>query len=59
MIKPICLKCKIEFDEFGGVLLSPPLNIPAISELSFPVNKYHLCVKCYWEVFNYINKHDL
>ncbi len=39
-IKPKCDSCKIELDEFGAILLSPP-------DKKDSVRKYHLCKKCY------------
>jgi len=42
-IKPICDICKIEINEFGAILLSPP-------DKDNKVKKYHLCKKCYSEL---------
>ena len=43
-INPKCDKCKNELDDFGGILLSPP-------DENDMVRKYHLCKKCYVEIF--------
>lgn len=42
-INPRCDKCKIELDEFGGILLSPP-------DSENKVIKFHLCKRCYEEI---------
>jgi len=42
-IKPNCNKCKIELDNFGGILLSPP-------DKNSKVSKYHICQKCYADI---------
>lgn len=39
-IKPICMCCKKEFNEFGAILISPPYR-------DNKCNKDHLCVLCY------------
>ena len=47
-IKPKCDKCKKELKEFGGILLSPPKKNM--------VRKFHLCQKCYCEIFRSLGK---
>lgn len=42
-IKPVCDKCKIELNEFGGILLSPPNK-------KNEVKKIHLCRVCYEQI---------
>lgn len=42
-ISPVCDKCKLELNDFGGILLSPPNN-------DSEVKKFHLCKKCYGEI---------
>ncbi len=44
-IKPICDKCKLELQDFGAILLSPP-------NLKSQVKKFHICKSC----FNTIEK---
>jgi len=39
-IKPICIKCNKELEDFGAILLSPP-NPEGL------VVKEHICKKCY------------
>jgi len=47
-IKPKCDKCKKELKEFGGILLSPPKKNM--------VRKFHLCKKCYQEIYRNFKK---
>jgi len=39
-ISPKCDKCKMELQEFGAILLSPP-------DQENKVRKFHLCKSCY------------
>ncbi len=47
-IKPKCSKCRKELNDYGGILLSPPRNNL--------VKKFHLCKKCYLEIYKFLNK---
>lgn len=42
MISPICDKCRLPLEDFGGLAFSPPEDNV--------VEKFHLCEKC-WELF--------
>ncbi|MFC1696903.1 hypothetical protein ACFL1H_01095 [Nanoarchaeota archaeon] len=44
MIKPICDKCKKELDDFGAILLSPPVENN--------VKKFHICKECYNDIID-------
>ena len=44
MSKPICDKCKKEFELFGGLAFSPLISSSSL------VHKYHLCKIC-WRKF--------
>ena len=46
-IKPICDKCQKELDEPGAILLSPPNE-------KGQVQKFHLCLRCYGEVAEWL-----
>lgn len=60
MIKPICFKCKDELDCFGAILISPPSINSATYCGSGTLDdfqttfKFHLCMKCYNQVFTFI-----
>lgn len=43
-IAVVCVSCRKELDEPGGVILSPPDEMQRVT-------KYHACVKC----FEYLN----
>ncbi|MEK6959056.1 MAG: hypothetical protein AABW59_03370 [archaeon] len=38
-IKPVCDFCKLELNDFGAILFSPPSGNN--------VKKFHVCKKCY------------
>lgn len=40
VINPICDKCKIELEDYGAILLSPP-------DENNKVTKFHICKECY------------
>ena len=42
MISPVCDKCKLPLEDFGGLAFSPPKN--------HTVEKYHICAIC-WSLF--------
>jgi hypothetical protein len=42
-IKPLCDMCKIELDDFGAVVLSPPNK-------NGQVQKYHICKDCFKKI---------
>jgi len=48
MIKLKCAKCKKTLTKPGGLLFDPPRSF---SEM---VCKYHLCVSCYWLVYDFV-----
>lgn len=47
MISPKCDKCKEELEEFGAIILSPPIfpgdSTPLLEGLTY---KFHICRKC-------------
>ncbi len=62
MIKPFCFKCRNEIYEFGGILLAPQTEFETGSFENLGCGltyKFHLCVKCYNLVFDFIKKHDI
>ncbi len=46
MIKPICVMCEKELEDYGAVLLSPPL-------MDGTVAKYHICKECFERLLEY------
>lgn len=57
MIKFNCYVCKKELNEPGALLFSPPEIIdPEADEIQYDekVEKYHICVGCYWDIMGYI-----
>ena len=53
MIKPICVYCKEELNEFGAILLSPPNRL---SSFMTNISKVHLCIKCYEKICKFIGE---
>jgi|SRR5882724_3679285 len=53
-IDPKCVKCGDELNDNGGIVLSPPIITPGIPKEDWPVNKFHVCNKCYAWVYKYI-----
>lgn len=54
MISPNCDNCGNELKDFGGILFGPP-DDTVLYKGKIPMTpKFHLCVKCYTEVENFI-----
>lgn len=58
MIKPICYKCNSEIQEFGAVLISPPIveSREDFGKLCHKVYKIHLCTTCWDEMIAWVHK---
>lgn len=52
MISPKCMRCHQELEQYGGLLLSPPSITPSGPKRD--IQKDHLCVQCYWFVYDQI-----
>ena len=46
-----CFRCHMALEEPGGLLFSHPDKVDR-------VQKYHLCIRCYAEVMDFIDKHE-
>jgi hypothetical protein len=54
MIQPVCMRCKEELREPGGLLISPPGATVMAGQLFSTVSKSHLCTDCYRQVCEFI-----
>lgn len=49
-MKIICDKCNKELNELGALIFSPPL----VNTSGCVVYKYHVCVKCYYLLIEFL-----
>jgi len=59
MIKPTCVMCEEELEDFGGIILSEPRDMMWTGSESFGrlgdvVDKAHLCKPCLEKVIEFI-----